>query len=124
MQRWYEHKKVEKVEKEKTLERGSVIRLEESNLSTKYVITAVFKVDGKKWYMAPNDDNPAWPVEEKEIKKYRVAIREVNVEDNETMRLVTVKEYGSIKERKNVRSTYKFVKNISEIKANMFKVNL
>ena len=45
---FYGHKNVEKVEKEKILERGSIIRLEELNSSTKYVITAVFKVYGRK----------------------------------------------------------------------------
>lgn len=44
LQRWYGQKKVEK---EKTLERGSIITLEELPSSIKDVITAVFKVDGK-----------------------------------------------------------------------------
>lgn len=62
-------------------------------------------------------------MEENKIKKYPVAICEVNVEDNDTTRVI-VKEYGTIEDGKNVRSTYKFVKDISEIKANMFKVDL
>lgn len=123
LQRWFGKKKIEIIEKERTLERGSIIAFDKSDSSTKYIITAVFKVDGKKWHMSPMNDNPAWPVEEKEIKKYQVAIREVHVEDVESMH-VRIKEYETMEDGKNVRSTYRFVKDISDIKANLFKVNL
>jgi hypothetical protein len=37
---------------------------------------------------------------------------------------VEVKDYDSIEDGVNVRKTYKFIKDISEIKSNLYKIDL
>ena len=42
-----------------------------------YVVTDEFKIDGRRYHISQLGNNPAWPLKEEEIRKYRLAVREV-----------------------------------------------
>ena len=44
----------------------------------------VFKIHGTKWHLSPNNDNPAWPIFKKEVDKYRLTIRKVDVKNGDS----------------------------------------
>lgn len=121
--RWFGIKEEEKEKKQKTLERGSIVTLSNNNQHEKddklFVITDVFKIHGTKWHISPLGDNPAWPLKEEEKKKYRLALREVTWKTKGSE--LQMKDYNDITDGKNVRSTYRLIKNLSNVKKNLHK---
>ena len=63
-------------EEKKTLERGSIVAFNEDG-EKMYVVIDEFKIDGRRYHISQLGNNPAWPLKEEEIRKYRLAVREV-----------------------------------------------
>ena len=112
------------------LERGYIVTLDDTT-DTSYVVSDVFKINEKinanKWHMSLVYDNLAWIIVEKESEKYPLVVKEVEmnrIEESSQEIQVFVKSYGSIEYGFNVRATYTLVKNRSQIKSNIFKINI
>ena len=120
--RWFGIKKEKTKEKEFTLQRGSIVRLsEDGNIGTTYMVFVVWKIQGggKKWFPSIPNDNPTWPVKEKEIKTYRLGVREVDLKDG----TISYKRCEELVHGVNVKKTYKRV-DLDQVRENLFKVNV
>ena len=61
--------KKEKIEqKEKVIERGLIAALTNGNNNTRFMVTGVSKTNGTRWSLSIKDDNPSWPVIQREVK--------------------------------------------------------
>ena len=123
---WFTFKKEKKEEKSKVLDRGSVVTIGDTT-GTSYVVSDVFRMNAKKWHMSLVYDNLAWIIVEKESEKYPLVVKEVEmnrIEESSQEIQVFVKSYGSIEYGFNVRATYTLVKNRSQIKSNILKINI
>ena len=123
--RWFSVKKEKLEEKSKVTERGLVITLDENNRN-EFLMMAVFKIHGTKWHLSPNNDNSSQPFVKKEVDKYRLTIRQVDVTNGDSGGhiIVSIKDYESLQDGVNIQETYKLVKDISKIKNNLFKVDI
>ena len=75
--------------------------------------------------MSVVQDNPTWPIKDSEKGNYRLLVREVDFKEEDGQRMVRVKGYESVEDVVNVKSTYKFLKNITDMrKMNLFKIEL
>eukprot|EP00957_Ditylum_brightwellii_P105147 8015014-Ditylum_brightwellii.AAC.1 len=78
--RWYGAKREKLKEKEKTIERGSVVTFDDTEGVKCFVVYDVDKIDVRKWHISPKNDHPAWPINKKESKKYRLTVRELEID--------------------------------------------
>ena len=108
--RWFSLKKEKLEEKPKVIERGSVITLDENN-QNEFLVMAVINIHSTKYHLCPNNDNPAWPIVKKEVDKYRLTIRKVDVENGDSggHSMVSIKDYASLQDGVNIQETYKLV---------------
>ena len=67
--RWFGAKKQNEEKEAQTFESGSIVSLEE-NGEKWFVVRAVFRESGNKWYMSTVVDNPSWPIDPVKGKKY------------------------------------------------------
>ena len=121
--RWF-GPKMEKInvnEDQNVIERGSNVSFNADH-SILFVVTTVFQVVGKKWHLSPDKENPSWPVKKEEAKKYRLVVRKVTHSSSNNEGKIQMKEYSEIEDGLNVRKTYRFVRDISDIKSNIYKV--
>ena len=55
--------------------------------------------------------HPAWPIAKKEVDKYRLTTRKVDVENGDSggHSMVSIKDYASLQDGVNIQETYKLV---------------
>ena len=103
-----------------TIERGSVIQIQNSDqlfaVFEVWKTTASIKAKSGKWFPALANDNVIWPAVKKDLKKFRFGVRAVTLDDNKVMLK------SGVVDGVNVRKTYLLV-NYSDIAAVVFKVN-
>jgi len=123
LQRWYGEKvtDVKKDEKETVIERGSVVSLDGTS-GRLFMVFVVWKDGGSKWHPSKEGDNPSWPLIPKEMKSYRLGVREVIMVDGDA-RKIEYKSYDTIVDGINVRDTYRMVP-VKEVTSVIFRVNV
>ena len=58
---------------ETVIERGSIVSLsEQPDKCKRYMVMCVYDKNGSKWHLSAKGDNPAWPLQPSDQKKYRV----------------------------------------------------
>ena len=124
LQRWYGEKVIEvkKDEKETVIERGSVVSLDGTTSGRLFMVFVVWKNGGSKWHPSKEGDNPSWPLIPKEMKSYRLGVREVIMVDGDA-RKIEYKSYDTIVDGINVRDTYRMVP-VKEVTSVIFRVNV
>ena len=124
LQRWYGEKVIEvkKDEKETVIERGSVVSLDGATSGRLFMVFVVWKDGGSKWHPSKEGDNPSWPLIPKEMKSYRLGVREVIMVDGDA-RKIEYKSYDTIVDGINVRDTYRMVP-VKEVTSVIFRVNV
>lgn len=94
----------------KVIERGSIVSLsEQPNKCKRYMVLCVYNKVGSKWNPSAKGDNPSWPLQTSDEKKYRVLIRSVLVTEVKGQRgvhmdggkkvdaeLISVKQLGEL----------------------------
>lgn len=124
LQRWYGEKAIEikKDEKETVIERGSVVSLDGTTSGRLFMVFVVWKDGGSKWHPSKEGDNPSWPLIPKEMKIYRLGVREVIMVDGHA-RKIEYKSYDTIVDGINVRNTYRMV-HMKEVTSIILRVNV
>jgi hypothetical protein len=120
--RWLAAKKEKIEQKEKVIERGSIVALTNGNNERRFMVTGVSKTNGTKWFLSIKNENPSWPVIQTEVKQYHLGVREVKVTDEGQQR-IEVKDYGTMEDGLNVRSTYGLL-TLTDIQQVFFKVEV
>ena len=107
--RWFGETKI-KIEERLgiVLERGSIIHLNLLVNSPYYVIYIVYRDNSsKKWFPAVPKDSPSWPIIEKDEKRYRLGIREVEITSLEGNKCAKMK--NDILDGANVRKSIQMI---------------
>ena len=74
---------------ETVIEQGSIVSLsEQPDKCKRYMVMCAYDKNGSKWHPSAKGDNPAWPLQPSDQKKYRVLIRLVHVTKLEGKRVV------------------------------------
>jgi len=122
--RWFGVKQEKLVEKVQVIERGSIVSFDESR-EMWFIVTALFRESGSKWYMAALGDDPSWPIDTSKAKTYRLEVSAVQIkmEENGT-KLVQMKDYETLVDGSNVHESFKLIKDITTIKRHLFKVDI
>ena len=101
-----------------TIERGSVIKIDDQRTAPYFVVYAVFKDIGSKWFHTVPGDYPSWQISLSEKKRFRLGLREVNLSPEKDK--IIFKE--GLVDGNNVRKTYKIVK-LEQVRTVEFRVN-
>ena len=60
---------------------------------------AVFKMYGTKWHLSPKNNNPACPIVKKEVDKYHLTVKKIDVtycDSGGGRIIVSIKYYASL----------------------------
>ena len=123
--RWFGAKKQNEEKEVQTIERGSIVSLEE-NGEKWFVVRAVFRESGNKWYMSTVVDNPSWPIDPVKGKNYRLIMSMVKINPDEDSggNRIELKNYGDLEDGVNVHASFKCVKDLTTVKRNLLKINI
>ena len=127
-ERWFgvkTQKQGEKKEVQRTIERGSIVSLKDSG-GKWFVVRAVFRESGNKWYMSTVVDNPSWPTDPLKAKNYRLimSMAKIKLVEDSGVYQIELKDYGDLEDGVNVRASFEWVKDLRTVKRNLLKINI
>ena len=124
--RWFHEIKSEKCDSKGNdstfIQRGTIVSVKNFPKLT-FMVFCVWNRRGKGSKLFPSDKQyPSWPVNKKELKSFRLGVREVTVGFTENgLKKVQYKKYADIEDGVNVRKTYMMIK-LEDIEKVHFKV--